>query len=215
MSNIGKTNPNLVGSDGMPNWRTLYDKMPVESMPWFNPKLDPDLARTLSARGIKHGNFLDLGAGPGTQAIELARLGFDVTGTDISPKAVTQAKERAAETKARFVVDDILATSLNEKFDLIFDRGCFHVFESKDHAAYLKSLGRLLAPGGTFFLKCFSAAEPGTTGPKRYTREDLGRIFGGQFDLLSVEDTVYYGNVGGSSPLDHEPRSLFAVMRRK
>lgn len=215
MSNIQKAIPNLVGTDGMPDWRKLYDQMPVESMPWFNPKLDPDLAKALAATGTQKGRFLDLGAGPGTQAIELSRLGFDAVGTDISVKAMAQANERAQGTKARFVVDDVLATSLSEKFDFIFDRGCFHCFDAKDHVAYLKSLDQLLAPGGTFFLKCFSSEEPGTAGPKRYTRDDLKRIFSKAFDIQSIEDTIYYGNIGGNSPLDHEPKSLFAVMKKR
>lgn len=215
MSNIQKMIPNLVGADGMPDWRKLYDHMPVENMPWFNPKLDPDLAKALATLGVQKGRFLDMGAGPGTQAIELARLGFETVGTDISTKAVAQANERAKGTKARFVVDDVLATSLHEQFDYIFDRGCFHCFEPKDHSAYLKSLDQLLAPGGTFFLKCFSHEEPGTSGPKRYTREDLKQIFSRAFDIVSVDNTIYYGNIGGNSPLDHEPKSLFAVLKKK
>lgn len=215
VSNIKKAIPTLVGEDGLPDWRKLYDHMPVENMPWYNPNLDPDLAKALSGLKIQKGRFLDMGSGPGTQAIELARLGFDAVGSDISTKAVTQANERAKGTKARFLVDDVLATSLQEKFEFIFDRGCFHCFDAKDHPAYLKSLERILAPGGTFFLKCFSSEEIGTSGPKRYTREDLKRIFGPMFNIQSIDDTVYYANVGGSSPLDHEPKSLFAVMTKK
>lgn len=197
----------------MPDWRTLYDHMPVEAMPWYNPNLDPDLARALDRLGLKGGTFLDLGTGPGTQAIELARLGFDVTGSDVSPKAVELAGERARGTAARFVVDDVLDTKLGRAFDAVFDRGCFHVFDPIAHPAYLQSIRRLVKPGGVFFLKCFSATEPGDRGPRRYTPDALRRVFEGTFVVESIEDTVYYGNVGEHSPLDHEPRSLFAVMR--
>jgi SAM-dependent methyltransferase len=197
----------------MPDWRTFYDHVPVERMPWYNPHLDPDLAKALAARGLKGGAFLDLGAGPGTQAIELARLGFDVTGSDISPTAVTLAQERARGTTARFVVDDVLDTRLGRAFDAVFDRGCFHVFDPSAHPAYLTSLRALVAPGGVFFLKCFSALEPGEVGPRRYTPDALRRVFGDAFTIESVEETVYYGNVGREAPIDHEPRSLFAVMR--
>jgi len=214
MSDTPKPNPNLVGPDGLPDWRKIYDHVPVENMPWFNANLDPDLAKALSAIS-KKGSFLDMGAGPGTQAIELARLGFEAVGTDISDKAVAQANERAKGTNARFVVDDALATTLKEKFDFIFDRGCFHCFEAKNHPAYLKSLDQLLAPGGTLYLKCFSSQEPGTTGPKRYAPDDLKRIFGQAFDIKSIDETIYYANVGKSSTLDHEPKSLFAVMKKK
>ncbi len=214
-TNIQKLVPDLVDDKtGMPDWRRIYDHMPVENMPWFNPKLDPDLARALDAQKISGGRFLDLGAGPGTQAVELARLGFEVTGSDIAKTAIEQARKRAEGTNAQFVVDDILATSLNQRFDYVFDRGCFHCFEPADHAAYLASLEKLLAPAGTFFLKCFSTDEPGTSGPRRYRETDLTRIFSA-YEIRSVEKTVYHGTVGGGSPLDHQPKSLFVTMRRK
>lgn len=30
-----------------PNWEQLYQEKAVESMPWFNPDLDPDLEQAL------------------------------------------------------------------------------------------------------------------------------------------------------------------------
>ena len=39
--------------------------------------------------------FLDVGSGPGTQAIALARRGFRVTATDLSVAAVEGARQRA------------------------------------------------------------------------------------------------------------------------
>lgn len=56
-------------------------------MPWFNPELDEDLENALDELGLRSGSALDLGTGPGTQAIHLARRGFDVTATDISETA--------------------------------------------------------------------------------------------------------------------------------
>src|SRR6266508_2149245 len=62
----------------------LYQQQEVESMPWFNPELDYDLEKALDELGLRSGSALDLGTGPGTQAIHLARRGFTVTATDIS-----------------------------------------------------------------------------------------------------------------------------------
>ncbi|MBI1662851.1 MAG: class I SAM-dependent methyltransferase [Nitrosopumilus sp.] len=36
---------------------------------------------------------MDLGTGPGTQALELSKIGFKVTGTDISQSAIEKAKK--------------------------------------------------------------------------------------------------------------------------
>ncbi len=63
----------------LPDWETLYRDQPVETMPWFHAGLDPDLDRALKERKITRGAVLDLGTGPGTQAIALAERGFAVT----------------------------------------------------------------------------------------------------------------------------------------
>tara|TARA_B100000315_G_scaffold53176_1_gene47497 strand:- start:274 stop:600 length:327 start_codon:yes stop_codon:yes gene_type:complete len=74
-------------------WNTLYNEKPVEEMGWYYPELDPDLETALSTRNITTGTFLDLGTGPGRQAIELAKKGFSVTGTDISSNAIEGATQ--------------------------------------------------------------------------------------------------------------------------
>jgi 2-polyprenyl-3-methyl-5-hydroxy-6-metoxy-1,4-benzoquinol methylase len=98
-------------------------------MPWFNPELDDDLKKALDELGLWSGSALDLGTGPGMQAMHLARRGFDVTATDISGAAIRVARSKA-EAQGLDITwnqDDVLDTRLDQQFDLIFDRGCFHV----------------------------------------------------------------------------------------
>ncbi len=112
-----------------PHWEELYQQQEVESMPWFNPELDYDLEKALDELGLRSGSALDLGTGPGTQAIHLARRGFTVTATDISEAATRLASEKARKEgiEITWEQDDILDTRLDRQFDLIFDRGLFHV----------------------------------------------------------------------------------------
>ena len=93
------------------------------------------------------GRLLDLGTGPATQAIELSKLGFQVTSTDISENAITRAKRISKGID--FIVDDILESKLKQdSFDYIFDRGCFHVLEPSCRHRYVNQVGRLLRAGG-------------------------------------------------------------------
>lgn len=121
-------------SHEMPDWTTLYKEQRVEELPWYHEALDPDLERALDEWSPPGKVVLDLGTGPGTQAIELARRGFDVIGADISRAAVEQAAHRAAveDASLAFVQDDILNTKLSGPFDAILDRGCFHTFDEND-----------------------------------------------------------------------------------
>src|ERR671921_1665967 len=75
-----------------PDWETLYKNQKVESMPWYNENLDADLEEELERRKIIQGKILDLGTGPGTQAIKLHERGLSVTATDLSETAIKKAK---------------------------------------------------------------------------------------------------------------------------
>ena len=57
-----------------------------------------DRARTVLERSVLPGaRILDLGSGPGTDVVPLARAGYDVTGVDWSPAMVAEARRRIAE----------------------------------------------------------------------------------------------------------------------
>src|SRR5262245_45258844 len=194
-----------------PHWEELYQEREVESMPWFNPELDDDLENALNELGLRGGSALDLGTGPGTQAIELARRGFTVTATDISEAAIRLAREKAQKQgiEITWEQDDILDTRLDRRFDLIFDRGLFHVLEPERRLDYVKVVSSLLKTGGYLFLKCFSRLQPGEQGPYRFTPEQIRDIFGGRLSVLSIQETVYQGT------LDPIPWSLFCDLRQE
>ncbi len=180
-------------------------------MPWFCPFLDPDLEAALKRLKIKSGGALDIGTGPGTQAFALAELGFRVVATDLSATAV---KNAAKEAKRRsldisFIEDDILATKLKERFDFIFDRGCFHVIAPPRRKDYVSSVSGLLKEGGYLFLKCFSHLEKMKGGPHRFKEAEIRGIFKPSFDALSIDKTVFQGT------LNPFPKALFCVLRKK
>jgi len=194
-----------------PGWDAMYQQQAVETMPWFYPDLDDDLRQVLDELGLHSGSVLDLGNGPGTQAVQLARRGFTVTAVDLSAAAIRLAREKA-ETQGLTIAwqqDDILSTRLTGPFDLIFDRGCFHVLPAERRPDYVATIADLLKPGGYFFLKCFSHLQPGTQGPNRFTPEQLQAIFSNQLQVRSIAETVYQGT------LDPLPRALFCVMQRE
>lgn len=194
---------------GFDSWDALYRERAVEDMPWFIPVLDPDLERALVDYALDGARVLDLGTGPGTQAIALAERGAKVTATDISAVAIEQARARAG---ARGVdldlrIDDVLDTKLEGNFNLIFDRGCFHALGPEQHSRYVESVTRLLAPGALLALKCLSGAAAGTRRPRCYDAGQLRAVFEPSLELRSIELTVYQGP--GASP----PPALFAILR--
>ena len=129
----------------------------------------------------------------------------------LSEHAVEQGRAGAAERglKIDFVRDDVLNSQLRAGFDLILDRGCYHVFAPELRGHYAQMVARLLAPTGTFFLKCFSEEQPGEIGPYQTSPEEVRKVFGEHFEVQAIERTVYQGT------LPVLPRALFCTLRGK
>lgn len=192
------------------DWERLYREQDVRTMPWYLPDLDPDMRSALESLGLVSGQVLDVGSGPGTQAMALAKMGLEVTATDISPRAVDQArvKAEAAGLAIDFRQDDILATRLSGVFDVIFDRGCFHVIPPDQRNVYVRTIRRLLKPGGVLFLKCFSHKQPGSEGPHRLSPDQIHEYFDPVFSSVSVKETVFHGPAGRPGP-----KALFCTIQ--
>jgi len=195
----------------IPEWDSFYRENKVDEMPWYEKNLDLDLEYQINSMNLTNGKFLDLGTGPGTQAIQLEKLGFESTGSDISKSAIDKAQQLSS--KVNFVVDDILNSSFPcNAFDFILDRGCFHVFEPMLRKDYLNQLKRILKDDGILFLKVMSIEEkglPDDEGPYRFSKQEILDIFENNFEVKEIKSTVYYGT------LDPLPKALFAVIKQK
>lgn len=109
------------------------------------------------------GEALELGCGAGCWCIELARRGFDVTGVDLAPEAISWARQkaRAAGLDIRFVQADVLALAdwADARFDFILDGFCLHCLIGPDRDRYLRTARRLLRPDGIFRVQTFCAED--------------------------------------------------------
>ena len=171
-------------------------------VPFFAAKPDENLVAYGEAGLLRPGRALDLGCGPGRNALHLASLGFTVDAVDLSPAAIAWAGERAREAGAdvRLRCGDAFALArageLDGPYDLVYDSGCFHHLPPHRRISYLELLGRCLAPGGLFGLTCFAAGAMGSELPDAefyrrgrlegglaYTPESLRRIFSGLTEL--------------------------------
>jgi 2-polyprenyl-6-methoxyphenol hydroxylase-like FAD-dependent oxidoreductase/SAM-dependent methyltransferase len=193
-----------------PSWEIYYQQHVLEHTPWHYSGLDPDLQEVLTEQGITSGTFLDLGTGSGTQATALARRGFDVIATDVSPTAIHQAAEHASSEGATisFHIDDIVDTRMEQPVDFVLDRGCFHGLAPRQRRAYVRNLAGLVRPRGLLFLKCLSHGEERNLAPHRFSVGEVEELFKGFFELRSARKSVYQGT------LNPAPQALFCVLER-
>ncbi|MFD7441893.1 class I SAM-dependent methyltransferase [Streptomyces sp. NPDC059909] len=214
---------------GAASWWDGFYADRSKPVPFFVAKPDENLASYAERSLITPGRALDLGCGPGRNALHLASLGFDVDAVDLSPAAIAWAGDRAREAGAdgvRFHCGDafeLTAAELCGPYDLIYDSGCFHHLPPHRRISYLALIERVLAPGGHFALTCFAAGAMGSELPDSdfyresrlhgglaYTAESLRRIFS---DLTEVELRRMHDEQD-ESPHFGEPFLWTALFRR-
>lgn len=146
-------------------WRRLFfEWMYFRSPPWDSGIVPPEVVDFVSHH--PPGRAIDLGCGTGTNAIYLAKQGWQVVGVDFSGKALSKARRKSKSygVKVDFIHDDVSVLSkVQGSFDLILDIGCFHSLSPSQKQNYLKRAGELLAPDGYFLLYGFINRPPNTT----------------------------------------------------
>lgn len=98
------------------------------------------------------GPVLELACGTGRVSIPIARLGLAVTGLDIVPAMLDQARTKSADLSVRWIEGDARTFALGEQFRLIFLTGnAFQGFLSNaDQGALLRQVRAHLHPEGVF-----------------------------------------------------------------
>jgi SAM-dependent methyltransferase len=180
----------------MPGWDAAYAS--GTPAPWDIGRPQPAFVR-LADRGRLCGRVLDAGCGTGEHALLAAAHGADAAGVDISPLAITQAREKAAERglAVRFEVADALNLGqLGMAFDTVIDSGLFHVFDDQGRARYVTSLASVLQPGGTCYLMCFSDRQPGDIGPRRVRQDELTTAFADGWTVTDIAADTFEINRG-------------------
>ncbi len=162
-----------------PDMDRIYRTMPLEAIPW-NIENPPAALVDLVERGdILPCKAVDLGCGAGNYAIWLAGRGFEVTGFDVSPTAITIATKKAAQkgVGCRFVIADLLGDLQEirgETFGFAYDWELLHHIFPEDRERYIRNVSTLLEPGGKYFSVCFSEKDPQFGGSGRFRETQIG-----------------------------------------
>jgi SAM-dependent methyltransferase len=180
--------------------------------PWDIDRPQPAFER-LAASGALVGKVLDVGCGTGEHALLAASLGLEATGVDSAPRAIERARRKAEARRlaVRFVVWDALELpTLGEQFDTVLDCGLFHVFGDDDRSRFVESLSAAVAPGGRYYMLCFSDRQPGDWGPRRVTQVEIRAAFADGWDVDAIEPEVLDITIDANGALAW----LAALMRR-
>ena len=180
--------------------------------PWDIGRPQPQFEAVARAGGFA-GRVLDCGCGTGENALLAASFGAEVHGFDLSTRAIAKAREKAAarNLSATFEVADALELSApSQPYDVVIDSGVFHSFDDEQRPRYVAALARVLRPGGTCYLMCFSELEPGNWGPRRVREDELRAAFAHGWSVELTRSTFDINEFQGST----EVQAWFATLTR-
>lgn len=139
------------------NWDNFYSERD-RGIPFFVNYPDENLVSYFENNLIKPGRVLELGCGPGRNALYFAEMGCSVDAVDLSQESIQWAKERATEknTNVNFINKNIFELEITEgQYDIVYDSGCFHHIAPHRRMSYINLVKKALKPNGFFALTCF------------------------------------------------------------
>ncbi len=179
----------------------LYRESQNEGVPisWLDLAPNPYLVEWLAAgREKPRGQALVVGCGYGDDAEVLAAAGFEVTAFDIAPSAIERCRTRFPDSKVRYRVADVLEPPADWSggFDFVFEAYTVQVLFGPARADAARSIGSLVAPGGTLLVVARSRRQRDPVGemPWPLTRQELGWFAAGRLVESSLREVLEPGD---------------------
>ena len=173
--------------------------------------------------------ILDLACGHGRHSLALARLGYAVTGVDLSEPSLARAHEASAAEglEVRWVHSDMRELPFEAEFDAVVNLwSAFGYFpEQADDERVLATIARALRPGGAFLLEQINPLRLLRTFRERYWEELEGggiMLEDRRYDIAAGRTEAFWTILradGSRAELAHSlrlytPAELFAMMER-
>ena len=193
-------------------WENQYDS---GFMPWDIETPDKNLINSVEEFNIKACKALEIGCGTETNSIWLARSGFTVLGVDVSEFAIAKAKEKVllADVQCEFLALDILTGEMPDgNFEFIFDRGCFHTFDSpNERRLFAGAVSRNLSKTGVWL--SLIGSKKGlprlSAGPPRRSKSDITEAVEPYFHIVSLTSDYF------ESKLERPAHNWVCMMSKK
>ena len=159
----------------------IYRTVPIEEIPWVHEGPSGAFVEFVEHGSVRACKAIDLGCGTGTNAIYLAGKGFEVTGADISRKAIeiAQTNAKAKGVECRFITTDVLGNLsdvVGGGFDFALSWQVLHHIFPEERGIFVRNVHGLLNECGRFLLVCFSEHNRNFGGVGKVRRSSLGTV---------------------------------------
>ena len=139
-------------------WESFYENREKE-IPFFKVKGPDENLVEYFETVLEPKRVLEIGCGPGRNAIFMAKKGCEVDALDISDNAIEWAKERAKveNMTINFHCKSLFDFSIEpHSYDFIYDCGMLHHLAPHRRISYLEIVKNALKPNGYFGIVCFN-----------------------------------------------------------
>ena len=146
--------------------------------PWDRGVIPRELASLVEGPdALPPGKAIDIGCGTGTQAIYLARHGWRVTGVDIVDRVLDAARRKAdaAGVSVEWKRGDVARlgeVAGEDRFELLFDQGCFHGLPDAARDGYAEGASSIASQGAHFLCAAFAPRPRGPL-PRGMGRDEI------------------------------------------
>lgn len=174
----------------------LYKNRRPDELPWNQTQLPVELLNYIRMIHPVPCKGIDLGCGLGHFTMALSGMGYDMTGVDISPTAIREARRYAMAKKLTCTFEQANVTDSlpqwDAQFDFAFDWEVLHHIYPEQREAWAQSVYNLLKPNGNYLSVCFSESDKAFQSSAKYRTTPIGT-------------TLYFSS-------EEEIRALFAPL---
>ncbi len=185
-------------------WNDFYEDRNKE-IPFFKVNGPDENLVSYFENGLVPKRVLEIGCGPGRNAIYLAKKGCGVDAIDISENALTWARERSLSENVdiNFHHSSLFEFKTERNtYDFIYDCGLFHHLAPHRRLSYVETIKKALKKGGHFGLVCFNTKGASETfdwdvyvqrsmnGGIGYSEDRLKRLFEADFEILEFRKMI-------------------------
>ncbi|MFQ3545324.1 methyltransferase domain-containing protein [Halobacillus rhizosphaerae] len=141
-----------------PFWEKFYEDR-NQDVPFLQSTYPDENLVDYFKHSISPETVLELGCGPGRNAMYMARQGCEVEAVDLSENAINWARQRAKKENLsiRYRCGDVFKLNLlPDSYDFIYDSGLLHHLPPHQRIDYLEIIAESLKSNGYFGLVCFT-----------------------------------------------------------
>lgn len=181
------------------DWEELYQKGGAF---WNKGVPSPPLKQYLERNAVR-GRALVPGCGHGHEVALAMEHGLDVTGLEIAPTGVAEARALYPHLADRFVVGDLFnpPEELRNVFDVVLEHTCLSGLHPSLRPDYRRGIDLTLRPGGLLIGVWFinPDLDPGEEGPPYpFSVAELTSFFAEGYQIVEdyVPDVAFQGREG-------------------